>query len=83
MRIMKWLASTKGDASEPTEQEVEDYIRHRVITGSPERVAAELEALNEMGIGEVLCWMKWGNLDHAQAMKSMHLLADKVMPRFG
>ena len=41
-----------------------------------------LEGLRDIGVGEVLCWTRWGYLGHEQATESMRRLAAHVMPSF-
>ena len=64
-----------------------DYEHHRangsMLVGSPERVAEELNATAEgTGVNYLLCSLAFGNLPHADAMLSMELFAEHVMPHF-
>lgn len=38
--------------------------------------------MRRIGVGQVLCWMNFGGLPHAEVCRSMELCAREVMPRF-
>lgn len=82
MRIVRWLRSEGERDQEPDQEEVSRQIKERVAAGSPEEVADQISELQTMGVGEVLCWFKWGEISHDQAVDSMKLFAEHVMPRF-
>ena len=53
------------------------------IVGSPATVRAEIEQLiAQSGINYFAPAIAWGGLSHQQAMRSLKLLADEVMPHF-
>ncbi|HVB15458.1 MAG TPA: LLM class flavin-dependent oxidoreductase [Stellaceae bacterium] len=62
----------------------EDALKEKIIVGSPERVADRLQGLKEhLGLDGILCEMNCGTkIPHAQVMKSLQLLCEKVSPRF-
>jgi alkanesulfonate monooxygenase SsuD/methylene tetrahydromethanopterin reductase-like flavin-dependent oxidoreductase (luciferase family) len=60
----------------------EDLVRETVAFGSPGTVAAKIEAMRAIGVGQVLCWMSFGGLDQDKVRRSMELFAREVMPRF-
>ena len=60
----------------------EQLIGETLAIGSPDTVAAKLEEMQRLGVGEVLCWMNFGGLPQAQVRRSMELFAREVMPRF-
>ena len=82
VRMVSELASSTSEHSAPDEAAVHQYIQERVTIGSPESIADEIATLKESGVEEVICWFKWGNIDHELAEKSMRLFADYVIPRF-
>ena len=51
--------------------EMENYLSTRFIAGSTKTVRAEIAALADAGCGEVLCWFRWGAMEHAEAVASM------------
>ena len=82
VRMVRELASSTSKHSALDEAEVHQYIQERVTIGSPESIADEIATLKESGVEEVICWFKWGNIDHELAEQSMRLFADCVIPRF-
>ncbi|MDA0748349.1 MAG: LLM class flavin-dependent oxidoreductase [bacterium] len=69
---------------ETTENEfasmLDDYLTQRTLLGAPETVVEHIRALKSTGIGELLCWFKWGSFTHAQTVTSMNLFAEQVIP---
>lgn len=53
-----------------------------VVFGSPERVIDKVQEMQEIGVGELLCWMNFGTLPQERVLRSMRLFAEKVMPKF-
>ncbi|HKS88950.1 MAG TPA: LLM class flavin-dependent oxidoreductase [Stellaceae bacterium] len=62
----------------------DDALREKIIVGSPERVTDRLMGLKEtLGLDGILCEMNCGTkIPHAQVMKSLQLLCEKISPRF-
>ena len=60
----------------------EQLVAETLAVGSPDTVAAKIEEMQRLGVGEVLCWMNFGGLDHAKVRRSMEMFAREVMPRF-
>jgi len=60
----------------------EDLVDQALIIGSPETVAAKIAQLQELGVGEIVCWMNFGGLPLEKVRRSMRLFAREVMPRF-
>ena len=55
----------------------------RLVVGSPATVRAEIEQLvAQSGINYFAPAIAWGGLSHDQAMRSLRLFADEVMPHF-
>ena len=90
MRVAKALANmgpvplterdfTELDLPEVDPDEVERILRHRVVAGDANHVRARLQHLREIGVGEVLCWTRWGFLTHEQATESMRRLSEHVL----
>jgi alkanesulfonate monooxygenase SsuD/methylene tetrahydromethanopterin reductase-like flavin-dependent oxidoreductase (luciferase family) len=63
-------------------QSWDDLLRDALVIGSPETVAAKIGRLQEIGVGEVACWMNFGGIPPERARRSMRLFAEEVMPRF-
>jgi len=53
-----------------------------VIAGSPDEVVDRIGRITEMcGITHYLCWTRIGGLAHPKVMRSMELMASRVMPQ--
>jgi alkanesulfonate monooxygenase SsuD/methylene tetrahydromethanopterin reductase-like flavin-dependent oxidoreductase (luciferase family) len=52
------------------------------LYGTPARVAEQVAALRDAGLGHVMCQASWGGLPHDKAMTSLRLFGDGVAPRF-
>jgi alkanesulfonate monooxygenase SsuD/methylene tetrahydromethanopterin reductase-like flavin-dependent oxidoreductase (luciferase family) len=64
-------------ASEPSIQ------GETILYGTPTRVREQMARLLERsGCNDVICAFAWGNLPHAQALRSLRLFAEEVMPAF-
>jgi alkanesulfonate monooxygenase SsuD/methylene tetrahydromethanopterin reductase-like flavin-dependent oxidoreductase (luciferase family) len=59
-------------------------IQHETILfGAPERVRAQMaRVLETTCCNYVICAFAWGSLSHAQALRSLRLFVDEVMPAF-
>jgi len=53
-----------------------------VMAGSPESVRRFMEEYLTTGANYMLCSFQWGNITHAQAMKSVELWSTEIMPRY-
>jgi len=60
----------------------EDLLQSALVIGSPDTVAAKIADLEQVGAGEVVCWMNFGGLSPEKVRRSMRLFAEEVMPRF-
>src|SRR3989454_2351164 len=60
----------------------EQLVAESVAFGSPDIVAARVDELRRLGVGEMLCWMNFGGLPQERVRRSMELFAREVMPRF-
>ena len=53
-----------------------------VMAGSPESIRTFMEEYAGTGANYMLCAFQWGNLTHAQAMRSIELWATEIMPHY-
>jgi alkanesulfonate monooxygenase SsuD/methylene tetrahydromethanopterin reductase-like flavin-dependent oxidoreductase (luciferase family) len=54
----------------------------RCVAGSPDTVAAHIEQYTvQAGVNYCVVSVQWGNITHAQAMRSLELFGTEVMPR--
>ena len=60
----------------------EELVRETLAFGAPDTVARHIEAMRQMGVGQVLCWMNFGGLPQDKIRRSMELFAREVLPRF-
>ncbi len=51
-----------------------------IIAGDPQGVLAELRQLQDLGIGHLIAWMRFGNLRESTLRRSMQLMSDQVIP---
>jgi alkanesulfonate monooxygenase SsuD/methylene tetrahydromethanopterin reductase-like flavin-dependent oxidoreductase (luciferase family) len=58
----------------------EGLLTDSLIVGSPSTVRRKVEALCNAGVGELACWMNFGGIPHAKAIRSMRLFAEEVLP---
>jgi alkanesulfonate monooxygenase SsuD/methylene tetrahydromethanopterin reductase-like flavin-dependent oxidoreductase (luciferase family) len=61
---------------------VEDIVRGRLIIGSPEDCAEEIEKYRALGIETISMRMRWEGMTKEQGMDSVRLMASEVLPRF-
>jgi natural product biosynthesis luciferase-like monooxygenase protein len=57
----------------------EDLIEDRLLIGSPETVRRKVEALEAIGVGELICWMSFGGLPPEKVRRSMELFSREVI----
>jgi alkanesulfonate monooxygenase SsuD/methylene tetrahydromethanopterin reductase-like flavin-dependent oxidoreductase (luciferase family) len=57
-------------------------LSSRVIAASPASMHAYMDEYVETGANYFICSFQWGDLTHAQAMRSIDLFASEVMPHY-
>jgi alkanesulfonate monooxygenase SsuD/methylene tetrahydromethanopterin reductase-like flavin-dependent oxidoreductase (luciferase family) len=60
----------------------EQLVEESLFIGSPATLRARIAELQEVGVGELLCWMNFGGIPPEKVRRSMRLLADEVLPEF-
>ena len=60
----------------------EGLVAETLAFGSPDTVCRHIQAMRDMGVGHVLCWMNFGGLPQDKIRRSMELFAKEVMPHF-
>jgi alkanesulfonate monooxygenase SsuD/methylene tetrahydromethanopterin reductase-like flavin-dependent oxidoreductase (luciferase family) len=60
----------------------ENLLEDALIIGSPETVAGKIAQLEQIGVGEVVCWMNFGGIPPEKVRRSMRLFAREVIPQF-
>jgi alkanesulfonate monooxygenase SsuD/methylene tetrahydromethanopterin reductase-like flavin-dependent oxidoreductase (luciferase family) len=61
---------------------LEDIVRGRLIIGSPDDCAEEIEKYKSLGIENISMRMRWEGMTAGQAMDSARLMASEVLTRF-
>jgi alkanesulfonate monooxygenase SsuD/methylene tetrahydromethanopterin reductase-like flavin-dependent oxidoreductase (luciferase family) len=65
-------------------QSVEERARDGLIAvGDPDDIVQLFKAYEEMGADQLMTWVQFGGLPHEKIVKSMELLAEHVLPKFG
>jgi alkanesulfonate monooxygenase SsuD/methylene tetrahydromethanopterin reductase-like flavin-dependent oxidoreductase (luciferase family) len=59
-----------------------EMVEHAFLAGTPKRVAAQVEALREAGVRNVLLNVNVGQMPPEQVERSMKLFGEKVLPLF-
>jgi alkanesulfonate monooxygenase SsuD/methylene tetrahydromethanopterin reductase-like flavin-dependent oxidoreductase (luciferase family) len=59
-----------------------EMVEHAFLAGTPKRVAAQVEALREAGVRNVLLNVNVGQMPPKQVERSMKLFGEKVLPLF-
>jgi alkanesulfonate monooxygenase SsuD/methylene tetrahydromethanopterin reductase-like flavin-dependent oxidoreductase (luciferase family) len=63
-------------------QRWEQLVEESLFIGSPATLRARIAELQEVGVGELLCWMNFGGIPPDKVRRSMRLFADEVLPEF-
>jgi alkanesulfonate monooxygenase SsuD/methylene tetrahydromethanopterin reductase-like flavin-dependent oxidoreductase (luciferase family)/pimeloyl-ACP methyl ester carboxylesterase len=54
-----------------------------VYVGDPDGLIRQIDALHdETGLQHLICWMRFGGLEHEKVMRSLELFAEHIIPRF-
>lgn len=61
---------------------LEDIVRSRLIIGSPDDCAKQIEMYQSLGIENISMRMRWEGMTEAQGMDSARLMATEVLARF-
>jgi alkanesulfonate monooxygenase SsuD/methylene tetrahydromethanopterin reductase-like flavin-dependent oxidoreductase (luciferase family) len=77
-RISGGVVAADDAPNEPTESEAFE----RLIVGSPRRCIQQVKALADVGVELLLLNMNFGNMTHAEAMRSLRLFGTEVLPAF-
>ena len=78
---VEWGQSDVMPPTDSLRKEWDDLRRRRFILGSPETVAADIsETIERLGASEMMFRVQWPGMPPDQAMASLRLLADQVIP---
>jgi alkanesulfonate monooxygenase SsuD/methylene tetrahydromethanopterin reductase-like flavin-dependent oxidoreductase (luciferase family) len=68
------------DPAIPDDEAIAYVLGTGSIFGGPKRVTEELHALEQAGVGHVLCQTGFGDMAHEQTMRSLRLFGEHVIP---
>ncbi len=73
-----------GDIAPPEipDAEWERQTATNLLFDDPDGFSAKLELLRDAGVRNVVCWMGVGGVAQEHVLRSMHLFAAEVRPRF-
>jgi flavin-dependent trigonelline monooxygenase, oxygenase component len=77
-RIAHGVVSADPVEHEPSPEEAYE----RLIIGSPDRCIRQIQALEAVGVKLLLLNMNFGNMTHREAMRSLRLFGQEVLPAF-
>jgi alkanesulfonate monooxygenase SsuD/methylene tetrahydromethanopterin reductase-like flavin-dependent oxidoreductase (luciferase family) len=60
----------------------EQLVEESLFIGSPATLRQRIAELQEVRVGELLCWMNFGGIPPDKVRRSMRLFADEVLPEF-
>jgi len=75
-----WGQSDVLPPSDTLRQEWDDLRAGRFVLGSPETAAAQIRALRDLGVTELVLRVQWPGMPHRDAMRTLELLASDVLP---
>jgi alkanesulfonate monooxygenase SsuD/methylene tetrahydromethanopterin reductase-like flavin-dependent oxidoreductase (luciferase family) len=78
-------ASAQNPWMDPTishEDGVRFVLEAGALYGTPGRVAEQIAALRDVGLGHVMCQASWGGLAHDKAVASLRRFGEHVAPLF-
>lgn len=83
-RSITQLWHQHGDHSIDARFSWDSAMQHdAVLYGSPARIREQIARLVEAsGCDYIICALTWGTFSHAQALRSLRLLAEEVLPAF-
>ena len=64
------------------EASFEDYLRDRVVAGSPAECLRTLKRYEQAGTGAVIFRCQWPNLSHEEVLKMIRLVGEELIPAF-
>jgi len=75
--VNPWMDATVSHADG-----VRFVLESGALYGTPARVAEQVAALRDLGLGHVMCQASWGGLAHDKAVASLKRFGEQVIPKF-
>lgn len=72
------MADLTGHDGAVADTRIDDYLRERAFLGSAARVRDQVRTLTDLGVTELLCWVRWGGLPDDLVRDSMRRYRDRV-----
>jgi alkanesulfonate monooxygenase SsuD/methylene tetrahydromethanopterin reductase-like flavin-dependent oxidoreductase (luciferase family) len=80
----RWEQDKALPAGESFDAAFEELARDRFVLGDPARVTEEIARYRErLGVTTLIFRLQWPGMEQANVLRSIRLLGDKVLPRFG
>jgi alkanesulfonate monooxygenase SsuD/methylene tetrahydromethanopterin reductase-like flavin-dependent oxidoreductase (luciferase family) len=76
-----WGQSDVLPPSDTLRREWEELRAGRFIVGGPETAAAEIRALSDLGVTELVLRVQWPGMPQRDALQTLDLLATEILPR--
>ena len=76
-----YLANSADRIEDGPSQDATAFLSRAMLVGSPETVAAQIQAYAEVGVTGLMVWLTWGHTPAEQVRRSMRLFVEEVMPR--
>ena len=76
-----WGQSDVLPPSDTLRREWEELQAGRFIVGGPETAAAQIGALSDLGVTELILRVQWPGMPQRDALQTLDLLATEVLPR--
>jgi alkanesulfonate monooxygenase SsuD/methylene tetrahydromethanopterin reductase-like flavin-dependent oxidoreductase (luciferase family) len=76
-----WGQSDVLPPSDTLRREWDHLHADRFIVGSPETAIAQIQALRDLGVTELVLRVQWPGMPHRDSMRALDLLVEDVLPR--
>lgn len=78
-----YYADVREQAAENIVPTYEDRVEGgAMVIGDEQKAIDVLEQYREVGADQVLCWFEFGGVPYEQALNSIRIIGEKVLPRF-
>lgn len=80
----EWYAEAAKHTDKISKHMKFDYLveNQMVLVGTPDTIATNIERYREAGATQIICGTQLGSIPHEQAMRSIRMFGEKVIPYF-
>ena len=80
----EWYAEASQKSAKLAEHMKFDYLleNHCVLVGTPATIRENIEGFRDVGVTQILCGTQYPGITQEQALRSIRLFAEEVMPGF-